>query len=164
MEIHKKNPLQFQPFNIESIGFYVNGEPTPKRLYQFNIKNNQYIEGLQSLYKVTGKNWEDTDIGITRSQWKEALALIGFDVDPTTATDFHYLEIPKLGHTQINLKLQNATTNPVAVIIYTVFPGRVEIDDQCNVSVKGPKELLLELLNKTRSPLTSWIQKIYGKH
>ena len=83
--------------------------------------------------------------------WKEGLALIAFDVDPTTATDFHYLGIPKLGHTHINLKLKTATPAPVAVIIYAAFPGRVEIDDQCNVSVLGPKELLNELLQKTHS-------------
>ena len=29
----QKNPLQFKPFDIESIGFYVNGEPTPKCPY-----------------------------------------------------------------------------------------------------------------------------------
>ena len=37
----------------------------PKRPLRFNIENNQFIEGLQSLHKVTGKSWEDTDIGIT---------------------------------------------------------------------------------------------------
>ena len=147
----QKNPLKFEPFDIESLGFYVNGEPTPKCPYQFNINNNQFLEGLQSLYKVTGKSWEDTDIGITRQMWKEGLALIAFDVDPTTATDFRYLGIPKLGHTHINLKLKTATPAPVAVIIYAAFPRRVEIDDQCNVSVLGPKELLNELLQKTHS-------------
>ena len=125
----QKNPLQFKPIDIESIGFYVNGEPTPKCPYRFNIENNQFIEGLQSLYKVTGKNWEDTDIGITRKMWKEGMALVAFDIDPTTATDFRYLGIPKLGHTHINLKLKSASHTPVAVIVYTAFPGRVEIDD-----------------------------------
>ena len=91
----QKNPLKYEPFDIESLGFYVNGEPTPKCPYWFNINNNQFLEGLQSLYKVTGKSWEDTDIGITRQMWKEGLALIAFDVDPTTATDFCYLGIPK---------------------------------------------------------------------
>ena len=86
----------------------------PKKPLRFNIDNNQFIEGLQSLYKVTGKSWEDTDIGITYSQWKEGSALIGFEVDPTTAT---------LGHTHINLKLKMATHRPIAVIIYAAFPG-----------------------------------------
>ena len=67
----QKNPLKFEPFDTESLGFYVNGEPTPKCPYRFNINNNQFLEGLQSLYRVTGKNWEDTDIGITRQMWKE---------------------------------------------------------------------------------------------
>ena len=40
----QKNLLQFKPFNIESVGFYVNGEPTPKCPYQFNIDKNQFIE------------------------------------------------------------------------------------------------------------------------
>ena len=124
----------------------------PKRPLRFNIDNNQFIEGLQSLYKVTDKSWEDTDIGITHSQWKDGLALIGFEADPTTATDFCYLGIQKLGHTCINLKLKTATCRPIAVINYAAFPGRVEIDEQCNISGKGPKELLLELLNKTHSP------------
>ena len=95
----KKNPLKFEPFDIESLGFYVNGEPTPKHPYGFNIDSNQFLEGLQSLYKGTGKSWEDTNIGIARQMWKEGLALIAFNVDPTTATDFCYLHIPKLGHT-----------------------------------------------------------------
>ena len=38
--------------------------------------------------------------------WKEGMALVAFDVDPTTATDFWYLGIPKLGHTHINLQLK----------------------------------------------------------
>ena len=80
------------------------------------------------------------------------MALIAFDVDPTTATDFRYLGIPKLGHTCINLKLKTASPGPIAVIIYAAFPGRVEIDDQHNVSMLGPKELLNELLQKTHSP------------
>ena len=80
------------------------------------------------------------------------MALIAFDVDPTTATDFRYSGIPKLGHTCINLKLKTALPGPIAVIIYAAFPGRVEIDDQCNVSMLGPKELLNELLQKTHSP------------
>ena len=120
--------------------------------YQFNIENNQFIEGLQSLYKVTGKNWEDTDIGITRKMWKEGMALIAFDVDPTTATYFWYLGILKLGHTHINLKLKGASHTPVVVIIYAAFPERVEIDVQHNVSMLGPKKLLNELLQKTCSP------------
>ena len=61
----QKNPSQFKRFDIESLGFYVNGEPMPKRPLRFNIENNQFIEGLQSLYKETGKSWEDTDLGIT---------------------------------------------------------------------------------------------------
>ena len=91
------------------------------------------------------------------------MALIAFDIDSTTSTDFQYLGIPKLGHTHINLKLKTASLDPIAVIIYAAFPGRVKIDDQHNVSMLGPKELLHELLQKTHSP-PAWTLNSYGKH
>ena len=146
----QKNPIQFQPFDIESIGFYVNGEPTPKPPLRFNMANNQFIEGLLSLYRITGKNMEDTDIGISRKMWKDGLALIGFDVDPTTSADYRYLGIPKQGHTRLNIKLREPTSHSVTIIIYATFPSRIEIDAQRNVIEKGPKELILDLLRKTR--------------
>ena len=40
------------------------------------------------------------------------------------------------------------------VIIYATFPGRVEIDDMCNVTLKGPQELeqqLIESAQKARA-------------
>ena len=40
------------------------------------------------------------------------------------------------------------------VIIYATFPGRVEIDNMCNVTLKGPQELeqqLIESAQKARA-------------
>ena len=145
-----KNPLQFQPFDVETIGFYVNGEPTPKAPYRINIAQNQFLDALNGLYKITEKSGQDTDIGITKDMWKEGLAFVAFDVDPTTSIDFRYLGIPKLGHTRLNLRFRSELKKSVTLIIYAIFPSRVEIDDQRNVIVKGPKELVNELIQSTK--------------
>ena len=33
-----KNPLRFQHFDIDSLGFTVNGEPTPKEAFQYDME------------------------------------------------------------------------------------------------------------------------------
>ena len=103
-----KNPLQFQHFDIDSLGFTVNGEPTPKEAFQYDMEKNLFVDAFQSLSEITGKAWEDTDNGITKEMWKEGLALTAFDCDPTTANDFQYLGLPKRGHTCLTLKFKNS--------------------------------------------------------
>ena len=90
-----KNPLQFQHFDIDSLGFTVNGEPTPKEAFQYDMEKKLFVDAFQSLSEITGKAWEDTENGITKEMWKEGLALAAFDCDPTTANDFCYLGLPK---------------------------------------------------------------------
>ena len=149
-----KNPLRFQHFDIDSLGFTVNGEPTPKEAFQYDMEKNLFVDAFQSLSEITGKAWEDTDNGITKEMWKEGLALTAFDCDPTTANDFRYLGLPKRGHTRLTLKLKNSRRHAIMVIIYATFPGRVEIDDMRNVTLKGPQELeqqLIESAQKARA-------------
>ena len=149
-----KNPLRFQHFDIDSLGFTVNGEPTPKEAFQYDMEKNLFVDAFQSLSEITGKAWEDTDNGITKEMWKEGLALTAFDCDPTIANDFRYLGLPKRGHTRLTLKLKNSRRHAIMVIIYATFPGRVEIDDMRNVTLKGPQELeqqLIESAQKARA-------------
>ena len=149
-----KNPLRFQHFDIESLGFTVNGEPTPKESFKYDMTAGNFVDAFLSLSEITGKAWEDTDNGITKEMWKAGLALTAFDCDPTTANDFRYLGLPKRGHTRLTLNLKNARASASTVIIYATFPGRVEIDDMRNVSLKGPQELeqqLIESAQKARA-------------
>ena len=60
------NPFMFEHFNIVYTEFYVNGEPTPQTAFNMDVKNGDYLQGLLSLYRVSGKLMENTDISITR--------------------------------------------------------------------------------------------------
>ena len=136
------------------MGFTVNGEPTPKEAFQYDMDKDLFVDAFQSISEITGKAWEDTDNGIIKEMWKEGLALTAFDCDPTTANDFRYLGLPKRGHTRLTLKLKKSRTDAIMVIIYATFPGRVEIDDMRNVTLKSPQELeqqLIEAAQKARA-------------
>lgn len=124
----QKNPLLFGDYNLSSAGFYVDGIATPTRPINLDIPNNKYLDGLLSLYRVTDKLWDNTDIGITRQTYRDGLCLIGFDVDPTASSDFKYVGVTKLGHTRLELKFRRNLSEPIMCIMYATFPGMIEIN------------------------------------
>ena len=130
------NPYHFQHFDISNIGFFVNGEPTPRPSFHLDIGNGNYLQGLNSLYKISGKTMENFDIGITRDTYVEGYSLIGFDVDPTTSPDFRYIGKSKEGHTKLEIKFKNGLPNPVTLILYATFPEVMSIDQARNVRLQ----------------------------
>lgn len=137
----KLNPYHFEHFDISTAGFYVNGEPTPRQPYRFNMSGCDYLQGLMSLYRVSGKLNENTDIGITRSSYVQGYSLIGFDVDPTTSSDFRYIGKKKQGHTLLDLRFKKALPETITVILYATFPELMEIDATRNVKLEEKSKI-----------------------
>ena len=135
------NPFYFQHFNVSSIGFFVDGEPTPRESIKMDVENGQYLQGLISLYRVSGKLMENSDIGISRENYKQGYTLIGFDVDPTTSADFRYLGKPRQGHTKLEIKFKEALPDPVTLILYATFPEVMTIDQSRNVQLEVKDKL-----------------------
>ena len=138
------NPFRFEHFNVASVGFYVNGEPTPRPAFSLDVDNGDYLQGLLSLYRVSGKLMENTDIGITRELYREGYNLLGFDVDPMTSADFRYLGMPKNGHTKLNIRFKSHLEDPVTLILYVTFPETMEIDEARNVKLVDKEKLQMK--------------------
>ena len=100
-----------------------------------DVENGDYLQGLLSLYRVSGKLMENTDISITIDSYREGYNLIGFDVDHTTSSDFRYTGMPKQGHTKLNLRFKKDLEDPVTLILYATFPETMEIDQTRNVKL-----------------------------
>ena len=130
------NPYHFQHFNVSNVGFFVNGEPTPHPAFHLDVENGTYLQGLNSLYKISGKTMENSDIGITRDSYQEGYTLIGFDVDPTTSPDFRYVGKSKEGHTKLEIKFKSGLPNPITLILYATFPEVMSIDQARNVRLQ----------------------------
>ena len=116
------NPYHFEHFDVSNIVFFVNGESTPRPSFKLDVGNGIYLQGLNSLYKITGKTMENSDIGITRDTYRQGYTLIGFDVDPTTSPEFRYVGKPTEGHTKLEIRFKNGLPAPVTVILYATFP------------------------------------------
>ena len=130
------NPYHFEHFDVSNIGFFVNGESTPRPSFKLDVGNGIYLQGLNSLYKITGKTMENSDIGITRDTYRQGYTLIGFDVDPTTSPDFRYVGKPREGHTKLEIRFKNSLPAPVTVILYATFPEIMTIDQARNVRLE----------------------------
>ncbi len=139
------NPFYFQHYNIASIGFTVNGESTPRERYEFNFRDCNYLEGLMSLYEVTGKLGENTDIGIDRKNYRQGLTLIGFEVDPTTSGNHAYLGKRKSGRTCLSITFHKALKKNITLIMYATFPEVMQIDQNRVVCLRE-KERSIALL------------------
>ena len=69
------NPYHFEHFDVSNIVFFVNGESTPRPSFKLDVGNGIYLQGLNSLYKITGKTMENSDIGITRDTYRQGYTL-----------------------------------------------------------------------------------------
>ena len=79
---------------------------------------------------------ENSDIGITRDTYRQGYTLIGFDVDPTTSPDFHYVGKPREGHTKLEIRFKNGLPAPVTAILYATSPEIMTIDQARNVRLE----------------------------
>ena len=104
--------------------------------FKLDVGNGTYLQGLNSLYKITGKTMENSDIGITREMYQQGYTLIGFDVDPTTSPDFRYVGKPREGHTKLEIRFKNGLPAPVTVILHATFPEIMTIDQARNVRLE----------------------------
>ena len=130
------NPYHFEHFDVSNIGFFVNGESTPRPSFKLDVGNGIYLQDLKSLYKITGKTMENSDIGITGETYRQVYTLIGFDFDPTTSPDFQYVGKLGEGHTKLEIRFKNGLPAPVTVILYTTFPEIMSINQARNVRLE----------------------------
>ena len=134
---YKLNPYRFQPFDIDTLAFYVDDEPRPRQPFSFNTRDDGYIEGLQSLYEVTGKWTKNTDLIVDRESYRQGLFLVAFDVDGATSPNLtSYVGKISHGRTRLYIKFKKALPHNVTIIVYGAFQEIAQIDQARNVFLK----------------------------
>jgi len=140
-----KNPFRFKPNNIAQCGFTVDNRPLPHAPFKFDPKDCRYLDGLESLYRLTGKLLEDTSLGINRDTYRQGYWLMGFAVDPTTSPDFHYLGKQLCGVTRLSIDFHKPLTDTVTLIVYATFPEVMQIDQTRLVYLREKNKKLQRL-------------------
>ena len=135
----RKNPLNFQHYDIQRAAFYIDNESIAKQPYKLpyklDPKNGQFIEPFMELYSILGKAGEDMDIGIDPNDFINGMFILPFDVTPTSAANMEYLSKKEGGHCRIELQFKKPLPHNIIIITYAIFPNEQRIDGARNCRV-----------------------------
>jgi hypothetical protein len=121
---YTKNPFNFANYSLNSLGFYVDGNPSPHKPFTVNFDDAKQGQGIfanayLSLFgEKVGQNFGNN---IEMRDFTGGYAIYKFDLG-----DEHH--IVKAGHTRLELGFAEKLANVVTVIVYAHFPALLRID------------------------------------
>ncbi|XP_066916396.1 uncharacterized protein F54H12.2-like [Clytia hemisphaerica] len=128
---YKKNPYNFQHFNVSSIGVYVNGESLPANPMKLNFDQSDFLDGYRSLFDITGKLYRDEGCAIKRSDYPNGYSFFAFDLSPSQCGS--HQEVQKTGSLRISFEFSKALEKSVTVILYSEFDNSISINKARNI-------------------------------
>jgi hypothetical protein len=130
----KKNPYNFQHFNVSSIGITANGEEMPFKPLQLSYgAAPKYIEAFSTLFSGTGKMYHNTGNDISREEFPKGYAVYAFDLTPDMCGASPHFNVVQKGNLAIDIQFSVATAAAVSLVCYGEFENTVHIDSERNV-------------------------------
>lgn len=146
---YKRNPFNFDHFNCNFCGFYINGESFPTEPFQpiflpkkegggeddeISYESNKYNEAYMSLFGQGYFSRNDIPIGWTEYPYGYCLYRFCLSENRNKLhEDENYISLPRRGHTRLIMKFKKALEESVNVIMYARFPRVIQIDESRNV-------------------------------
>ena len=96
---YKKSPFEFQHYNINFVGVYVDGQPVPHNPLQPNFDNNQFIRAYQNLFI----NSDNKGLYLSRSEFPQGYSLFKFELSPDLCDGTH---LNLIRHSNLRLELK----------------------------------------------------------
>jgi len=131
------NPLAFKHYNLNYLCFNINGESYPKIPYQPDFANNNYEREYFELFSNLGATRVTKPPAIHYNSFKDGYCLYvyNFNHDFDFANENEYINIPKEGFMNLELKFTGNIAEALKVIFYAQFDNVIEIDQFRNVTV-----------------------------
>ena len=122
---YAKNPFNFQHYDCNSVGLYIDGHSFPSQPLQPNYTSDQYVDCYRTLTQFR------KDINLSTDDYKKGYCLYVLDIDP-----FYTFNTKRRGHCRLELKFAVALPESVTLIMYASFPEILNIDKARAVYVK----------------------------
>ena len=130
----KKNPFNFQHFNMSSLTLTVNDEAIPFKPIKLSFGvNKRFVEAFYTEFSGTGKMYYNTGNDISREEFSKGYALYAFDLTPDMCGSSPHFNRVQRGN--LSLELQFSAPLPVAVslVCYGEFENLIQIDSSREV-------------------------------
>lgn len=131
---YKKNPYNFQHFDLSFIGLTVNGEELPFKAIQLSFgADPRFVEAYNTLFSGTGKMYYNTGNDISRAEFVGGNALYAFDLTADMCGSASHFSAVQRGNFAVDIKFSNAPTVAVSLVCYGEFENLIQIDSERNV-------------------------------
>ncbi len=124
---YSKNPFNFQHFDCNYVGFFVDGQSTPAQPLQPNFEGASYVEAYQRLYV----DERSKAVTISRYDFRTGYCLYVFKPDGDVRD-----RVDKRAHTRLELKFAKALPETCTIVVYGQFPSLMKIDASRNVTLE----------------------------
>lgn len=133
------NPFAFKNHNLNFICVHLNGETYPKTPYKpdFRDEINNYSRVYYDFLMNIGANKSPFQPAIDYLNYKKGICLycFNFESDFDSVNSEDYVNLPKTGFLNIELKFRENLSEALKVICYAQFDNIIEIDENRNVSI-----------------------------
>jgi len=120
---HKKNPFNFQHFNINEMLLKVNGFNIPYNdSLTFDFEKGNYVQAYNTLYQGIAEYPND----ISMSDYPRGFSLFAFNLTPDLCGMSHFHEA-KTGGLSLHVKFTNETQMPIHAIFYLEFDNILQL-------------------------------------
>jgi len=90
----------------------------------------------ETLFPITGIHHDNRAHMTTLEMFTKGFYILGFDLTPDRNADAEYISLPCQGNVRIEARFNKPLPERVTCILYSEFPGLVEIDNARNVTVE----------------------------
>ena len=134
----KKNPYNFQHFNMEEFAIRVNGVRIPGYTLKYDFKNGLVMKGYRNLYDNIGYKTDNSG-SITYEEYINGFTFNAFDLSPDGCNGFH-LHKSVLGVIDVEINFSEVLEDHVTLLAYANYDNNVFMDKHTNVTTDYGRE------------------------
>lgn len=132
----KKNPYNFQNFDLTFLALYVDGQQIPSKPLQPDFSGSGlFLQAYHTLFSGTGIHFQDDGNGIPREHYKDGFFLTAFDLTPDLEANSSHWSLQRHGSLRLEVRFKTALVETVNCLVYAEFNNILEIDRHRNVGV-----------------------------
>ena len=124
---NKKNPFNFQHFNLSTVQFQLDGNDIPYKPFKLKFKDNNINEAYFSHFLGVNKNISDIGSSIDINDFQKGYAIFAYDLTADLCNDDHF-NLIKTGSLRMQLNFEEELTTNIIVIVYLEYQNLIEIN------------------------------------
>ena len=123
---YKRNPFNFQHFDVSNIALVVDGDTVPGRPLKLDFAHaaggRQFIEAYVNVYEALGQSGTDFGGGIDPKHYALGHTLFVYSLDPVIRSN-KYINLTKHSNVRLELNFAKPLPETITIIVYTESPA-----------------------------------------